>query len=125
GRRRRAGHPLPVRAHGLFRLRPRGFVRRAPRVQPHRHDARLLGEALRTLNARGVLCEVWPLETDDIEYGLRLRYKFPDVDHATLIKLAACWRRNVDEIETFDPSLRRAIDAGARGTRLTALDLAV
>ena len=72
----------------------------------------------------GRLREVLPLEAEDVFHAQRLRYRFPDLHESGLVKLAACWRRAVTEIHTYDGALRHASKAGRRGTRLTGRDRA-
>lgn len=72
----------------------------------------------------GRLREVWALEAEDVFHAQRMRYRFPDLHDAGLIKLASCWRRGVHEIHTYDGALCYAANAGRRGTRLTGRDRA-
>jgi len=73
---------------------------------------------------RGRLPEVWALEAEDVFHAQRLDYRFQDLHDSGLIKLAACWRRGVHEVYTYDGALRHAMNSGRRGTRLTGRDRA-
>lgn len=73
---------------------------------------------------RGRMAEIWPLEAEDFFHAQNLRYRFPHLHEAALIKLAACERRGVGGIQTFDGALRHASHQGSRGTRLTGRDRA-
>lgn len=73
---------------------------------------------------RGRMHEVWSLEAEDVYHSQGLRFRFPDLHESGLVKLAACWRRGVEEIYTYDGILRHAASAGRRGTRVSGGDRA-
>lgn len=68
---------------------------------------------------RGRMVEIWPLEADDILHADQMRPRFPKLQQRALVTLAACRRRGVGGIHTFDPALRHASRLGSRGTSLT------
>ena len=55
--------------------------------------------------------EVWPLERDDVMLAWQLRTEHPHLSARDLCHLASCRRREVDEMMTFDQSLRGAFGA--------------
>ena len=73
---------------------------------------------------RGRCVDVWSLEFEDVCHAHRLRGDFPDLDERALVKLAACRRRGVAAIHTYDGMLRYASRLCAGGMRPTAADRA-
>ena len=52
--------------------------------------------------------EIWPLEKEDVMLAAQLRETHPSLSARDLCHLASCQRRNIDEMMTFDVSLRNA-----------------
>ena len=68
--------------------------------------SRALNEAFSLIGAHGI--EVWPLEKNDVTLASQLRDLYPHLSARDLCHLASCRRRNVNEVMTFDNSLRIA-----------------
>ena len=70
--------------------------------------SRALNEALALIDAHSV--EVWSLEKEDVTLACQLGEVHRSLSARDLCHLASCRRRNVNDLMTFDQSLRVAFD---------------
>ena len=108
-------HPLKSQAHAFFHeslLNSNPLCTSAEVLQElmyvylpvRRYD--VLEDALALIERASV--EVWPPEEADVKLAHQLHERHPTLGARDLCHLASCWRRNVNEIMTFDQSLAAA-----------------
>lgn len=73
---------------------------------------------------QGRFARVWPLEIEDLLHAHDRRTGFGHLVERDLVKLAACRRRGVGGVKTYEMPLRAAFKLGRRGYTRTARELA-
>lgn len=105
-------HPLrePARAFFLEALEERRVLVTSAEVLQELLHVYLAAGRLETLDAalslaRGRMASIWSIESDDVDLARALVTRHAGLHARDLIHVAACVRRGVERVKTFDRSL--------------------